>query len=158
MIREMVRYGIVKAGTNVFYSGGTTRATTDEKITLKMLRKASGRCRRITPRRSQAFCRPSISAPCRWESAIWFSSTPTLKQTFGIHRIRPCPSTAAQGRNENEIGSAENLFHHPPELYPYTDPGASRVDLACILPKRRSIVHLRSSSAARMWGTSCSAR
>ena len=41
LIREMVRYGIVKAGTNVYYSGGTTRLTVDEKLTLKMLRRAS---------------------------------------------------------------------------------------------------------------------
>ena len=40
-MREIVRYGILKAGTNVFYSGGTTRLTVDEKLTLKVLRKAS---------------------------------------------------------------------------------------------------------------------
>lgn len=33
LIREMVRYGEAKAGSNVQYSGGTTRGTVDEAIT-----------------------------------------------------------------------------------------------------------------------------
>src|SRR3990167_9036965 len=33
MIREMAIYGVLKAGTNKFYSGGTSRATVDGKIT-----------------------------------------------------------------------------------------------------------------------------
>lgn len=33
LVREMVRYGIMKAATTVQYSGGTTRATVDEAIT-----------------------------------------------------------------------------------------------------------------------------
>lgn len=41
LVGEMVRYGVMKAGTNVFYSGGTNRATTDETISLTILRKAA---------------------------------------------------------------------------------------------------------------------
>ena len=33
LVREMVRYGVMKAATTVQYSGGTTRATVDEGIT-----------------------------------------------------------------------------------------------------------------------------
>jgi len=33
LVREMVRYGVMKAATTVQYSGGTTRATVDEAIT-----------------------------------------------------------------------------------------------------------------------------
>lgn len=41
LVREMIRYGAVKACTNVYYSGGTTRATTDEALTLNVLRRVA---------------------------------------------------------------------------------------------------------------------
>src|SRR3990167_3822989 len=41
LVRELVRYAAYKAGTNAFYAGGTTRATTDEKISLKLLRRVA---------------------------------------------------------------------------------------------------------------------
>lgn len=41
LVREMIRYGSMKACTSVAYSGGTTRATVDEPITLAMLRNAA---------------------------------------------------------------------------------------------------------------------
>lgn len=41
LVQEMIRYGAMKACTNVVYSGGTTRATTDEAITLQVLRRAA---------------------------------------------------------------------------------------------------------------------
>lgn len=37
LVREMIRYGEMKASTNVQYSGGTTRATVDEAITYNQL-------------------------------------------------------------------------------------------------------------------------
>src|SRR4030067_3419603 len=43
LVQEMIRYGAMKACTNVFYSGGTSRATTDEFISLKLLRRAARR-------------------------------------------------------------------------------------------------------------------
>lgn len=41
LIREMVRYGALKAGTNTFFCGGTTVATVDETLSLNMLRKVT---------------------------------------------------------------------------------------------------------------------
>jgi N4-gp56 family major capsid protein len=41
LVRELVRFGALKAGTNSYYSGGTTRLTVDEKITLNVLRKVA---------------------------------------------------------------------------------------------------------------------
>lgn len=41
LVGEMVRYGAYKAGTNVFYSGGTSRATVANTITINMLRKVA---------------------------------------------------------------------------------------------------------------------
>lgn len=40
LLREKIRYGALKACTNKFYSGGTTRATVDEALTATILSKA----------------------------------------------------------------------------------------------------------------------
>lgn len=37
LVREMVRYGVMKAGTTVQYAGGTTRSTVDEIISYNLL-------------------------------------------------------------------------------------------------------------------------
>jgi N4-gp56 family major capsid protein len=37
LVREMIRYGIMKAGTNVQFAGGTSRATVDEAISYNAL-------------------------------------------------------------------------------------------------------------------------
>lgn len=39
LVREMVRYGALKACTNTFFAGGTSIATTDETLSLNFLRK-----------------------------------------------------------------------------------------------------------------------
>lgn len=40
LVRELIRFGVIKGCTNKFYGGsGTTRATVNGKLTLKMLRK-----------------------------------------------------------------------------------------------------------------------
>ena len=41
LVREMVRYATLKGSTNSYYSGGTTRVTVDEKISLSLLRRVS---------------------------------------------------------------------------------------------------------------------
>ena len=41
LVREMVRYGELKAGTNVYYAGGTTRVTVNAKINLNVIRRAT---------------------------------------------------------------------------------------------------------------------
>ncbi len=38
LVREKIRYGALKGGTNKFYAGGTTRLTVDETISLGQLR------------------------------------------------------------------------------------------------------------------------
>lgn len=39
LLREMIRYGALKACTNLYYAGGTSRATVDEKVTWNLLSK-----------------------------------------------------------------------------------------------------------------------
>src|SRR5574341_411233 len=39
LVREMIRYGEMKSGTNAIYAGGTSRGTVDERISLAILRR-----------------------------------------------------------------------------------------------------------------------
>src|SRR4030065_227876 len=41
LVREMIRYGALKACTNLYYSGGTTRLTVDEGLTYNLLSKVA---------------------------------------------------------------------------------------------------------------------
>ena len=54
-VMEMVRYGVLKAGSTVIYANGTTRAGINTPISLNAIRKSartleSNRCRRVTSR------------------------------------------------------------------------------------------------------------
>jgi len=129
LIREMVRYGIVKAGTNVFYSGGTTRATVDEKITLKMLRKASRTLQANHAKKITGVLAPSINiGTLPVESAyLVFVSTDAeadVRDLAGFVHVSEYGNRKVV--NENEIGSIENFrFITSPELAPFTDSGAA---------------------------------
>jgi N4-gp56 family major capsid protein len=53
LVREKVRYGVLKGCTNLFYAGGTSRVTVDETVKLGLLRKVTrsllgNRCDMIT--------------------------------------------------------------------------------------------------------------
>lgn len=128
LIREMVRYGIVKAGTNVFYSGGTTRGTVDEKLTLKVLRKASRTLQANHAKKITGILAPSINIG----TLPVESSYLVFVHTDGEADVRDLAgfvhvSEYGQRKvvNENEIGSVENFrFITSPELAPYTDSGA----------------------------------
>lgn len=129
LIREMVRYGIVKAGTNVFYSGGTTRPTVDEKLTLKVLRKASRTLQANHAKKITGILAPSIhigTLPVE-SSYLVFVHTDAeadVRDLAGFVHV----SEYGQRKvvNENEIGSVENFrFITSPELAPYTDSGAA---------------------------------
>ena len=128
LLREMVRYGIVKAGTNVFYSGGTTRATVDEKLTLKVLRKASRTLQANHAKKITGILAPSVNiGTLPVESAylvfVHTDAEADVRDLAGFVHV----SEYGQRKvvNENEIGSVENFrFITSPDLAPYTDSGA----------------------------------
>ena len=129
LIREMVRYGVVKAGTNVFYSGGTTRGTVDEKLTLKVLRKASRMLQANHAKRITGILSPSINIGTLPVEAAYLVFCHTdveadVRDLAGFVHV----SEYGQRKvvNENEIGAVENFrFITSPELAPYTDSGAT---------------------------------
>lgn len=129
LIREMVRYGVVKAGTNVYYSGGTTRGTVDEKITLNVLRKASRTLQLNHAKRVTGVLAPSINIATQPVEAAYlvFVSTDAegdIRDLAGFKHV----SEYGQRKvvDQNEIGSVENYrFITSPELAGYPDSGAA---------------------------------
>lgn len=129
LVREIVRYGILKAGTNVFYSGGTTRLTVDEKLTLKVLRKASRTLQANHAKRVTGILAPSVNIATQPVEASYLVFCHTdceadVRDLAGFVHVSEYGTR--KPINENEIGSVENFrFITSPELAPYTDSGAS---------------------------------
>ncbi len=128
LIREMVRYGILKGGVNVFFSGGTTRGTVDEKLTLKVLQKASRTLQLNHAKRVTGILAPSenvATKPCE-AAYLVFCSTDGEADVRALAGFKTVAEYGTRKPiNENEIGSCENFrFISSPELSPYLDSGA----------------------------------
>lgn len=130
LVREMIRYGALKACTNVIYAGGTTRATTDEVLSLNNLRQMA---KTILANHGKLKTRVLAASPDYDTSAIEagfvvFCHTdcePDIRDLPGfVPRAKYAQGTSAI--NENEIGSCERYrFIVSPELGSYADSGAA---------------------------------
>lgn len=129
LVREMVRYGTLKGGTNAYYSGGTTRATVDEKIKLSTLRKISrnlqsNHAKRITSILSAS---PDYATTPVEAAYLVFAHTDVeadIRDLVGFKHV----SEYGQRKviHEQEIGSMENFrFILSPELGSVIDSGAA---------------------------------
>jgi N4-gp56 family major capsid protein len=129
LVREMVRYGVLKACTNRFFAGGTSRVTVDERITLPFLR-------RITKslKANHAKTITSILAPStNFNTAPVEAAHIVFAHTNLESDIRDLPGfkeVAVYGQrktlSEHEIGSCENFrFILSPELASIPDSGAA---------------------------------
>jgi N4-gp56 family major capsid protein len=129
LVREMVRYGELKAGTNVFFTGGTSRATVNATINLTTLRR--------TTRNLRANHGEMITEVL---SASQMEGTAPVEQAYlvfvhsdGEGDIRDLPDfikVAAYGSRKPvhpmEIGSCETFrFIISPELASYPDAATS---------------------------------
>ena len=130
LVREMVRWGALKACTNLFYAGGTTRLTVDEPVSLNLLRRVA---RSLQANRADFITR--ILAP----SANY--NTAPIEAAFLVFCHTDCESdirdlagfkeVAVYGQrkpvHEREIGSVENFrFITSPELASIPDSGAAQ--------------------------------
>lgn len=128
-VREMIRYGALKGCTNKFYAGGTTRATTDEKISLGVLRNVS---RSIKANRGDPVTRV-LAASQDFNTSFVEPSFLVFAHTDAENDIRDLegflPAAGYGSRkyaHELEIGSVENFrFILSPELAPIADSGAA---------------------------------
>lgn len=129
LVREMIRYGIVKAGTNAYYSGGTSRATVDEKLTLTVLRKVSRNLQANHAKRITSILAPSPNIgtlPVEASYLVFCHSDceADIRDMAGFKHVSEYGSR--KPIHEQEIGSVENFrFITSPELAPYADSGAA---------------------------------
>lgn len=128
LLREMIRYGVIKGCTNVFFAGGTSRATVSAKITLNLLRKISRSLQANHAKRVTGILAPSSAIATKPVEASYL----VFVHTDGEADARDLPGfvhVSAYGSRKpvhaQEIGSCENFrFITSPELAPYAAAGA----------------------------------
>lgn len=129
LVREMIRYGAMKACTNAFYAGGTTRATVAAVIGLNLLRKvAAALLANHADMKSRV-----LSAAALYDTSAVEAGFMVFCHTNCEPDIRDLPGfvpAAKYGQkqliSEYEIGSCERFrFIGSPELGPYLAAGAA---------------------------------
>ena len=129
LVREMIDYGALKGCTNKFYSGGTSRATTDEAISLNTLRKAT---RSIKGNRGRPVTRV-LSGSADFNTTpveqgyIVFCHTDCENDVRNLPGFVQCVEYGTRSMlHDCELGSVENFrFIVSPELSAIADSGAS---------------------------------
>lgn len=130
LVREMIRYGVLKACTNVFYAGGgATRAAVNAKISLNLLRKISRNLQANHAKRITGILAPSVMIATKPVEAAYL----VFVSTDAEADVRDLPGfthVSAYGSRKpvhsQEIGSCENFrFITSAELAPYPSAGAN---------------------------------
>lgn len=129
LVREMIRYGVVKACANVFYAGGASRAAVNTKISLNMLRKISrnlqaNHCKRVTGILAPS---PNIKTEAVEAAYLVFvhsDAEADIRDLAGFVHVSEYGTRKPV--SPHEIGSCENFrFITSPELAPYLAGGAA---------------------------------
>lgn len=136
LLREMIRYGALKAGTNAYYSGGSSRATVDNIITNTLLSKIA---RNLMANHTEPVTGILAASPN-------FNTTP-VEAAFLVfchtdveHDIRALDGfkhVSEYGQRKVvhplELGSVGRFrFIVSPELAPYTDAGGAVAGLGLV--------------------------
>lgn len=129
LVREMVRYGVLKACTNVFYAGGgATRASVNAKLSLSLLRKMSRNLQVNHAKRITGILAPSANVATKPVEAAYLVFVHTdaeadIRDLPGFKHVTEYGSRTVV--SPYEIGSCENYrFITSPELAPYAGAGA----------------------------------
>lgn len=128
-VREMIRYGSMKACTNVTYSGGSSRASVDEAISLITLRRMS---RTLKANHTKKVSRALAASP-NYNTYAVEAAFVVFVHTDAESDIRDLPKfvpVAEYGQksplSEHEIGCVEEFrFILSPELFSYANSGAT---------------------------------
>lgn len=129
LVREMIRYGVLKSCTNRFYAGGSSRGAVDEAISLPLLRKVVRGLKANHAKMVTSILSPSPNfATAPVEAGYMVFCHTDLEND--IRELPGFRETAAYGQrktlSEHEIGSVESFrFILSPELAPYLGAGAS---------------------------------
>lgn len=136
LIREMVRYGGLKSCTNKFYSGGTTRATVDEKITANFLRKIARSLKGNHAKFVRNIIDPSTNVGTAPVEAAYlvFCHTDCEADIRDLSGFTPVAEYGHRNVvHEMELGSWESFrFIVSPELASIPDSGAAVGVTGCI--------------------------
>lgn len=129
LVREMIRYGVVKACANVSYSGGSSRDTVDEKITLSLLRRVSRNLQANHAKKVTGILAPSANIATQAVEAAYLVFVHSDAEA-DIRDLAGFKTVAEYGTRKPvspyEIGSCENFrFITSPELAPYSAAGAA---------------------------------
>ncbi len=133
LVQEMIRYGAMKACTNVFYSGGTSRATVVSAISLNVLRRAA---RGLMANHAEKKSRVIRPGPLYDTSAIEEAFL-VMVHTDAAADVRELPGFVPTAKyagvsplSPKEIGSCEEFrFVLSPELAAYADAGGANAAL-----------------------------
>ena len=129
LVREMIRYGALKACTNAFYAGGSSRATVASAPTLNFLRNiAKGLLANHAAMKNRI-----LSASPNYDTSAIEAGFLVFVHTDMEPDIRDLPGFVPVAKyankpsiNENEIGSCERFrFVVSPELAPYLAAGVA---------------------------------
>lgn len=130
LVREMIRYGVLKACTNVFYAGGgASRAAVNTKISLNLLRKISRNLQANHAKRITGILSPSAMIATKPVEASYLVFVHTDAEA-DIRDLQGFVHVSAYGSRKpvhaQEIGSCENFrFITSAELAPYAGAGAA---------------------------------
>lgn len=129
LVREMIRYGVLKAGTNAYYGGGASRATVAAAVNLNLLRTITRNLRAnhtkmitqvldASPKYNTSPVEASWLVFCHSDCEADIRELPGYKHPAEYGNRKPV--------HEHEIGSAESFrFIISPELAPYPGAGAA---------------------------------
>jgi N4-gp56 family major capsid protein len=129
LLREMIRYGAMKAASNVLYAGGTSRTTVDQRISLNLIDQMT-----LTLKRNHAKMKsrvlsagPNYDTSAIKPSYFVFVSTDCESDIYDLEDFTPVEKYSRfQPVNEHEIGACRNFrFFTSPELTAYADSGAA---------------------------------
>lgn len=130
LVREMIRYGVLKACTNAFYAGGgSTRPSVNAKITLPLLRRISRNLQANHAKRITGILEPGVKISTQPVEAAYmvFAHTDAesdIRDLPGFKHVTEYGSRKVS--SPYEIGSCENYrFILSPELAPYANAGAA---------------------------------
>ena len=129
LVREMIRYGILKAGTNAFYAGGSSRATVATKALLSNLRKITRNLRSNHASMITGILAPSQNFATAPVEASWlvFCHSDCEQDIRDLPGFKhPAEYGTRKPVHDMEIGSVESFrFVISPELNSYANAGVA---------------------------------
>jgi N4-gp56 family major capsid protein len=128
-VMEMVRYGVLKAGSTVVYSNGTSRAAVNTPISLNAIRKVartleSNRARRVTSRLAPGVNFGTRAVQPAYIVFVHTDAVSDIRNLPGFTRVEEYGSF--KPIHEREVGACEDFrFIASPLLAPFQAAGAS---------------------------------